>query len=121
MVGCNSTINFSRSGKYVPACLYSLLISFTKGISLGNTNITLVPVPGKPYVYKAKIQISNDFQNTSIARSNSGPFAYIVRVSPLDNNVTSHSLLVCRFMNCVTVLTWNNVPYSIILALMLLT
>ncbi|XP_065897024.1 uncharacterized protein [Dysidea avara] len=76
MVGCNSTINSSRSG-----------------ISLDNTNVTLVPVPGKLYIYKASFQISNDFQNTIMRRSNFGPFAYIVRVSSLDSSVTFYRLL----------------------------
>jgi len=71
--------------------MYSLLILFVKGISLDNTNVKLVPVSGKLYVYKADIQTNDDFQDS---RLRSGPFAYIVRVSSLDNNVTSYSLLV---------------------------
>ncbi|XP_065895564.1 uncharacterized protein [Dysidea avara] len=56
MVGCNLTVHLNRLA-----------------ISLGNANVTLLPVPEKLYFYKANIQINDDImQSAAITREQSG-------------------------------------------------
>ncbi|XP_065897512.1 uncharacterized protein [Dysidea avara] len=78
MVGCNSTVNLNRLA-----------------ISLGNTNVTLLPVPEKLYFYKTNIQINDDIvQSAAITtREQSGPFTFIIKVFTFDGNTTSYRLL----------------------------
>ena len=99
MVGCNLTVHLNRLGKQllVFMCIPSMLVFLNiKAISLGNTNVTLLPVPEKLYFYKANIQINDDImQSAAITREQSGPFAFMIKVFTLDGNTTSYRLLVC--------------------------
>ena len=96
MVGCNATVNLGRLGKHCGVFFLYLYTLYIKAIDLSSTNVTLVPVPGKLYFYKANIQSNDDVMQSAVtARERFGPLAFVIKVFTLDGNVTSYSLLVC--------------------------
>ena len=76
---------------YVASCVHIIL--FIQGINLDSINVTLVPVPGQPYVYKASVESINT-DEVSVLRATSGISSFIIRVSTMENNLTTYNLLV---------------------------
>lgn len=75
MIGCNTTTDINKTG-----------------INLDKINVTLIPVPGELYVYKASIE-SIDADNMSVSTVTSGISSFIIRVSTKENNLTTYSML----------------------------
>ena len=50
-------------------------------------------MPGQPYVYKASIE-SVEVDNVSVSETTFGLSSVIIRVSTMENNLTTYSLLV---------------------------
>ena len=90
---------------YVHACIVPFIhITLSnQGINLDTINVTLVPVPGQPYVYKASVEnITTD--EVSVLRATSGISSFIIRVSTMENNLTTYNLLV----------SWNRLSTNIL-------
>ena len=73
-----------------------IIIVLFQGINLDNINVTLVPVPGQLYVYKASIASidPDDVSMLSLSTVTIGISSFIIRVSTVENNLTTYSLLV---------------------------
>ena len=67
---------------------------FNQGINVDTINVTLVPVPGQPYVYKASVEGNNNIDDVSASTATSDLSAFIIRVSTNENNLTTYNLLV---------------------------
>ena len=76
-------------------CMHIIIVLF-QGINLDNINVTLVPVPGQLYVYKASIASidPDDVSMLSLSTVTIGISSFIIRVSTVENNLTTYSLLV---------------------------
>ena len=84
--------------------MYFIPIIFSnQGIDLDTINVTLVPVPGQPYVYKASVESINT-DSVSVLRATSGISSFIIRVSTMENNLTTYNLLV----------SWNRLSTNIL-------
>ena len=75
---------------YVHICTY---IVSNQEIDAGNVKVSLIPVPGQLYVYKASIESLNAADDVSTTTSLS---SFIIRVSTVENNLTTYTLLVCK-------------------------
>ena len=69
------------------------VIVFNQGIDLDNIHITLIPLPGQLYVYKTSIE-SIGVDDVSVSTNTSSLSAFIIKVSTIENNLTTYSLLV---------------------------
>jgi len=69
------------------------VIVFNQGIDLDNIRITLIPMPDQLYVYKTSIE-STGVDNVSVSATTSSLSSFIIRVSTIENNLTTYSLLV---------------------------
>ena len=65
-------------------------------MNLDNVNVKLVPVPGQVYVYKASIRNVDEDDNLvpNLSAASSDVSSFIIRVSALEDNATTFSLLV---------------------------
>lgn len=77
----------------VYVCICTVIVLLYQGINLDKINVTLIPVPGELYVYKAYIE-SIDADDTSVSTATSGISSFIIRVSTKENNLTTYSVLV---------------------------
>ena len=108
---------------YAYVCIYvSINCIFNQGINLDNINVTLVPVPGQLYVYKATIASvdPDDVLVSSLSTTTSGISSFIIRVSTAESNSTTYSLLVgCDSIYVHMSTLWP--PFSMTLSQILLT
>ena len=76
--------------------MYACTSVHYQGIHLDNINITLVPVPGQLYAYKASIASTDpdDVLASRLSTATSGISSFIIRLSTRENNLTTYSLLV---------------------------
>lgn len=94
MTSCNATVEVNRAGNcYNSLCMRMYYVHFNQGVSPDSVKVTLIPVPGQPYVYKASIE-SSDPADLSVSRATSGLSSFIIRVSTMENNLTTYTLLV---------------------------